>query len=178
MTPTVPTPHTEAWIALERNLESISHMVALAAHEIASGKTMTKRRTKFQIGDLSKKEVRARQVRSLKRFTSTLQVRLDRTGTVWLWQVVMLVTCVEAYLQDLLVAAALVDREFMKNSKQVAAYADVVSAKSLEELATEMRRRWARGWLNDGGPTRWISTLQKMGAKEFPVGLAPRLELI
>jgi hypothetical protein len=90
----------------------------------------------------------------------------------------MLVTCIEAYLQDLLVAAASVDPKFMSKSQQVAPYADVVSATSLDELANELRRRWARGWLSDGGPTHWISSLHKMGAKDYPVGLAPRLELI
>ena len=84
----------------------------------------------------------------------------------------MLVTCIEAYLQDLLVAAATVDPEFMKNSKQVAPYADIVSASSLDELANELRRRWARGWLSDDGPTRWISSLHQMGAKDYPIGLA------
>jgi hypothetical protein len=78
----------------------------------------------------------------------------------------------------LLAAAASVDPELMSRSQQVAPYADVVSATSLDELADELRRRWARNWLSDGGPTRWVSRLDRMGAKDYPVGLAPRLELI
>jgi hypothetical protein len=106
-----------------------------------------------------------------------MQQRLERYRTATLWQVVMLVTCVEAYLQDVLAAAASVDPEFMRESKQVAPYADVVSATSLDDLANDLRQRWARGWLSDGGPTRWISRLNGMGAKSFPTDLAPRLEL-
>jgi hypothetical protein len=165
-------------MALERNLDSISHMVTLGAREIALVKTAAIRRNKTPIGDLTKGTERAKLVRSLRHFNATLHLRLERYGTTTLWQVVMLVTCIEAYLQDLLAAAASVDPKFMSKSQQVAPYADVVSATSLDELANELRRRWARGWLSDGGPTHWISSLHKMGAKDYPVGLAPRLELI
>jgi hypothetical protein len=165
-------------MALERNLKSISHMLALGAREISLVKTAAMRRYKPPIGDLTKNTERAKLVRSLRHFNATLELRLERYGTATLWQVVMLVTCVEAYLQDLLIAAAAVDPEFMSKSKQVAPYADVVSAASLDELAHELRRRWARGWLSDGGPTHWISSLVKMGAKDYPADLAPRLELI
>jgi hypothetical protein len=174
----VSTPHTEAWMALERNLKSISHMLALGAREIALVKTAAIRRHKTPVGDLTKRTERAKLVRSLKHFNATLQLRLERYGTATLWQVVMLVTCIEAYLQDLLVAAASADPEFMRKSQQVAPYADVVSATSLDDLANELRRRWAHGWLSDGGPTRWISGLHKMGARGYSVGLAHRLELI
>ena len=170
--------HTKAWMALERNLESVSHMAALSLREIILLKNTAARMNKIDIGDLSKGRERIKLVRSLNRFSTTIQLRLERYRTATLWQVVMLVTCVEAYLQDVLAAAASVDPEFMRESKQVAPYADVVSATSLDDLANDLRRRWARGWLSDGGPTRWISRLNKMGAKSFPTGLGPRLELI
>lgn len=153
-------------------------MMALGTREISLVKTAAMRLNKAQIGDLSKGTQRAKLVRTLRRFNVTLQLRLERYGTATLWQVVMLVTCIEAYLQDLLVAAASVDPKFMRKSQQVAPYADVVSATSLDDLANELRRRWARGWLSDGGPTRWISGLHKMGARGYPVGPASRLELI
>ena len=175
---TVSIAHTKAWMALERNLKSVSHMGALSLREIALLKTAAARMSKTHIGDLSKGTERAKLVRSLKRFNTTIQLRRERCETATLWQVVMLVTCVEAYLQDLLAAAASVDPEFMRESKQVAPYADVLSATSLDDLANDLRRRWARGWLSDGGPTHWFSRLKKMGAKSFPIGLGPRLELI
>jgi hypothetical protein len=95
-----------------------------------------------------------------------------------LWQVVMLVTCVEAYLQDVLVDAATVDGQLMSKSKQVASYKNVVSATSLDELLNALRRRWARKWVSRGGPPRWIVRLGKMGVKDYPVELAPRLRFI
>ena len=153
-------------------------MVAFGAREISAVKTAAMRRHMTPIGDLTKRTERAKTVRSFRRFNATLRMRLDRFNTAMLWQVVILVTCIEAYLQDLLAAAASVDPELMSKSQQVAPYADVVSATSLDELAGELRRRWARGWLSDGGPARWVSRLHRMGARGYPVGLGPRLEFI
>jgi hypothetical protein len=76
---------------------------------------------------------------------------IGRVEIVTLWQVVMLVTCVEAYLQDVLSAAASVDPDLMSKSEHVARYADVVAASSLEALADSLRAQWARGWLSNGG---------------------------
>lgn len=58
-------------------------------------------------------------LRSTEGWTRTLQPKIERVGTVRLWQVVMLVTCVEAYLQDLLAIAASVDRTLMTNSQRI-----------------------------------------------------------
>ncbi len=172
------TPHTNAWLAFEQNLDSISHMVYLGGREIRLLKAEATRLSNLEIGDLTKKANEAKLIRSIKRFSKTTQARLERYGTVNLWQVVMLVTCIEAYLQDLLSIAASVDPELMSKSQQLAPYADVIAATSLADLANDLRARWARGWLSDGGPTRWISRLERMGARGYPDDLAPRMELI
>jgi hypothetical protein len=66
----------------------------------------------------------------------------------------------------------------MSESQQSAPYGDIIAANSLDELANQLRTRWARRWLSDGGPTRWVSRLVKMGARGYPADLAHRLELI
>jgi hypothetical protein len=122
------------------------------------------------------KRVLAKLARSLNTFSKTFDTRIERFQTITLWQVVMLVTCVEAYLQDVLSAAASVAPELMSNSEQRALYADIIRATSLEALANELRARWARSWLSDGGPMCWIKRLGKMGATGYPQDLGPRLE--
>jgi hypothetical protein len=191
-------PHTKAWTALEQNLESIGHIVDLVSREEAFLKTKSTRfktymkrvsttevaRAKALVGKspalalLPLQTAVEKITRSSERWKRSRQTGDERTGTATLWQVVMLVTCVEAYLQDLLANAASVDPKLMDETQQVAPYADVISATSLDELASELRARWARGWLSDGGPTRWISRLTKMGVRGFPDGLALRLERI
>ena len=171
-------PHTRAWLAFEQNLDSITHMLKFSHHEAVGMKAQASRLVTFVKNDcnLTTKEGQEKVARSLKRFGKSLETRISRFQTVNLWQVVMLVTCVEAYLQDVLTAAASVDPELMSKSEQRAPYADVIRATSVEMLANELRARWARGWLNDGGPTRWISRLGKMGARGYPNDLGPRLE--
>src|SRR5437870_5592033 len=95
-------PHTRAWQAFEQNLDSTSHMVYLGGREIRLLKAEAARVTTFlgKLGDLKTKANAAKLHRSIQRFAKTAQVRIERFGTANLWQVVMLVTCAEAYLQD------------------------------------------------------------------------------
>lgn len=172
----VTTPHTKAWLAFEQNLDSIGHMLNMGLNEIKVANAECTRLTAYlsKHRDFTNKATEKKLICSL----NAMKKRFDRFNTANLWQVVMLVTCVEAYLQDLLSAAASVSPELMRESQQHAPYADVIAAKSLDELANELRARWARGWLSDGGPTRWLSRLKKMGARGYPKDLAPRLEQI
>jgi hypothetical protein len=163
-------------LALERNLDSIMHMLKLSHHEAVLLRAQAARMVALPL-DLATKPGRAKAVRSLNRFTKTLDTRVERLQTIMLWQVVMLVTCVEAYLQDVLTAAASIDPELMSKSEQRAPYAEVIAATSLESLANELGARWARNWLSDGGPSRWISRLEKLGARGYSGNLGPRLEL-
>jgi hypothetical protein len=187
MSPTaVSTPHTRAWLDFEQNIDSISHMNYLAGREMSLVKAEAIRFKTFLNSvkslnslDPTKKATATKLLRSLRsasrvssRYLKTLQSRIERFGTANLWQVVMLVTCVEAYLQDVLSASASIDPELMSESEQRALYADVIAADSLHELANELRARWARRWLSDGGPTRWISRLTRMGARGYPADLA------
>jgi hypothetical protein len=179
---TTPTsgPHTKAWAPFERNLDSIAHILALGRRELALIKGATTRLVASvgKSSDLTVKPAVVKLQRYVNRYNKSVLTRIDRFQTATLWQVAMLVTCVEAYLQDLLSMAASIDSELMSKSQQLAPYTDVISATSLEELASGLRARWARGWLSDGGPTRWISRLERMGATGYPNDLAPRLELI
>jgi hypothetical protein len=185
ITPTpVPTPHTRALLAFEENLESIRHMLKLSRHQLVlMNAQLTKANQSATFAkalvDLAKNPGQTKLVRSLNRLTrslNTFTVTMEGFHTIKRWQVVMLVTCVEAYLQDVLTAAASADPELMSKSEQRAPYADVIAATSLEALANDLRARWARGWLSDGGPSRWIERLGKMGARGYPNDLGPRLE--
>jgi hypothetical protein len=95
----MPPPHTTAFLAFEENLNSIGHMLKLGARKAVALRARSRRLTTLVPKDLSTKPVRAKLVRSLKRFAKTLETRTGRIQTITLWQVVMMVTCVEAYLQ-------------------------------------------------------------------------------
>ncbi len=173
-------PHTRAWLAFEENLKSVSHLLYMGGREAYLMQAAAARVKAYfdKLGDLKVKTNLVKAARSAGRLAKAMGPRIERYQTANLWQVVMLVTCVEAYLQDVFSAAAGVDPDLMNESQQLAPYADIVAATSLDELADQLRARWARAWLSDGGPTRWISRLERMGARGYPADLAPRLELV
>jgi len=176
--PLPPKPHSRAWLTFEENLENVNHFTSIGKREVD---LLLKEGVRFRTF-LSKprgvtKAETATLIRAAQRWAESLGDRVGRYKAVTLWQLVVLVTCLEAYLQDVLVAAASVDPELMSASEQKADYADVVSAASLEELANRMRVRWVRNWLKDGGPHAWIKRLKKMGARGYPSDLGDRLAL-
>lgn len=168
-------PETEAMLAFGNNIKSIRPMVAFISREAVMFKSQASRLATNDIS-LATKQDQKKLTQRLKKLNKAMHNFTERITTLKFWTVVMMVTCVEAYLQDLLTAAARVDPNLMCKSEQSALYADIIAASSLESLANELRRRWAQNWLNDGGPTRWISRLTKMGVRRYPSNLAPQLE--
>ena len=92
------------------------------------------------------------------------------------WEIAMLVTFAETYLQDALAYAAKRDASLMRESEQASTYDQILTAKSTAGLAEVLRERWARAFVDDGGPSRWISRLERMGASGYGTDLAPTLE--
>lgn len=92
------------------------------------------------------------------------------------WYAVMIVTMAETYLHDILSYCAKLDPVLMEASELKTTYQDLLSAESLESLAAGMRDRWAQNFISDGGPSRWVEGLSRMGARGWEDGLIPRLE--
>jgi len=90
---------------------------------------------------------------------------------------VSLVTVTETYLQDVLAYAAQHDESFMRDSEQTATYKQVLAAVSIEELRENLRRDWAKKFVNKGGPRRWKQRLEGMGARGFVDGIEDVMEL-
>lgn len=174
-------PRSAASVAFDQNLEFLKVILALRHHDVVAAKAATRRLAADVKKYASKdKERLAKALENLdRRIKKTLGRLTARLEIVTLWEVVMLVTCVEAYLQDILSEAARIDLELMiKSEQQVARYADVIAASSLETLASSLRTQWARSWLNAGGPARWIERFEKLGARGYGDDLAGRLERI
>jgi hypothetical protein len=95
---------------------------------------------------------------------------------MWLWMPVHMVTFVETYLQDLLADAAMFDPGLLEESAQSATYREVTGSRSVKRLAEFLRHRWARNWVDSGGPAYLTKRLQRMGASGFEEGLDVVLE--
>jgi len=98
--------------------------------------------------------------------------------TIHLWIPVILVTTVEAYLKDVNIFAAKVDPAIMESSEQSVKYAEVVRSRSIGELTEEMQARWARKFVDDSGPDRWIDKLTRMGAGVYDSKAASEMETL
>ncbi len=172
-------PHTSAWRTFEQNLDSISHMLALGRREMIALRAQAARMVKYveKVRELEPNLRQDKLTRSVQRFAKTFATRVERFQVINQWQIVALVTCVEAYLQDFLAAAAAVDSELMAKSEQRATYSDIIEATALDVLGGALRTRWARNWLSEGGPPLWIRKLEKMGARGYGPTLGRRLEL-
>lgn len=107
---------------------------------------------------------------------------LERRDAFLEWVPVMLVTFTEAYLQDVLAYLVVFNSKLMAKSEIAATYTEVVEAGNIENLASDLRARWARGIVADGGPTKWARRLAKIigipPEKEYPVTLIEQMELL
>jgi len=59
------------------------------------------------------------------------------------------------------------DPTLMERSEQSASYNDLLSATSLADVIEQLRRQWAKTFIDSGGPAAWIKSLQKMGARGY-----------
>ncbi len=91
---------------------------------------------------------------------------------------ILLVAITEAYLKDVLIFAAGIDISLMERLEQTASYQDILNASSLEDLILLFRSRWARRFVDRGGPTRWINSLEAMGARSYRSDTAAQMEAL
>jgi hypothetical protein len=78
------------------------------------------------------------------------------------WVVVMLISFLEGFMEDILVEIALKNPKIVKGD-EVPVRA-IVTANSLEELKRDVRRNWAHDALRPNGPEKWRRTLSDLGA--------------
>jgi hypothetical protein len=81
------------------------------------------------------------------------------------WSGVMLVTFIEAYLEEGLMLIAAKNPKLLKEAEPLN-YETVFEADSIEELKNELRRRWANKTVK-GGPENWFTRLERMGARGY-----------
>lgn len=85
------------------------------------------------------------------------------------WQVAMRVSAVEAYLQDALTFLAVYDEEFIRSrkSRQQVDYDSIRNSSDYDRSLFDFCSRWARSFVGDGGPQRWVESLRGAGLGRF-----------
>jgi len=112
----------------------------------------------------------------LSRDLKQLMSESESHSFLFVWSIVITVTLVESYLLEVLVWAAQYQPDLMKKSEQSVRYEEALAVDSIEDLRMKMRYKWARSFLDGGGPRKWMERLAKMGARGFDDKLADSLE--
>jgi hypothetical protein len=90
------------------------------------------------------------------------------------WTSVMLVSFIEAYLEESLTLIAKKDPALLKNMDPIPSD-KVLNADSIEELKDDLRQQWANKTLK-GGPKEWLKRLQAMGSPQYKKDSCFRME--
>ena len=81
-------------------------------------------------------------------------------------------------MKDVLIYAAEIDTTLMERTKQTMTYQDALHAKSIEELKLKFRSKWARSFVDNGGPTKWIKRLKAWGARGYRPETVSQMETL
>jgi hypothetical protein len=103
-----------------------------------------------------------------KRLNSTFDRLSEGTTFLHEWHIAMAATFAETFLHDVLVECCLVDPSLLGEADPSASYEEIVSATSLEALKANIYSKWARSFVDDGGPHRWSDRLSRMGVSALP----------
>lgn len=165
---------TPAYEAFERNTKRLDHLLSMVNAQIgAVDKRVAAYDRKPEPKDRRGISRRRAGIERLKEALAELTGQFELALEL---QVVLLVTFTETYLQDVLSYAAGFLPELMADSEQKASYSELTSYESLADLASELRGRWARNFVDKGGPSTWIERLSKMGAVGLDRGMADIME--
>lgn len=179
--------HTPAYASFQRNTDKLLDLLNLI---FSAQQAFMQEIDASALHDpeLHDAKQRADTLATVKRLTESVGNHIRQLRTALEVFPIVLVTTVEAYLHDVLVCASGLDSSLMTTrtrsgrdggqSERTASYPEVCSARSLDELKTALRSRWATNWINRGGPSRWISRLQRMGVNRYAANTASDMEYL
>ena len=103
---------------------------------------------------------------------------IERLTFLTAWILVMLVTFVEAYVEDVLILSVNLNPDWLHKSTARIDYSDLLKANSVDTLIHEIQVRWAKNILQSGGPDNWIGRLEGFGAKGYRPNLESEMRVI
>jgi hypothetical protein len=171
---------SKALVALEMNLDHIKRITALikrdsrTASDIFSDASNLISAMKAELANLDCQQ----QMHSLEQIKVSLTpIRELVFGWKFLsdWMVVMLVTFVEAYLEDFLVMAVRLNPGWFRSEAAIS-YNDLLDESTIESLRDKIRRRWARKVLRSDGPSKWIGRLARYGIQGYREHLGAEMQ--
>jgi hypothetical protein len=112
--------------------------------------------------------------RGASKISTGVKTYLQLQQVIYEWSSVMLVTFIEAYLEEGLMLIAMKNPKLLKDAEPLN-YETVFESDSIEGLKNELRRRWANRTVK-GGPENWLTRLERMGARGYSEDCRFRLQ--
>ena len=160
-----------------RELEGVKNETERIKKEAARIRELDRQGSADVLGQVEDLEEATRNLKAWSEQVERMDAEFQRNVKfLYEWHCVMLVTFTESYLQDALAYFAGLDRELMGDSLQSASYDQIISAGSVEKIAVQLRYRWARNFIEGGGPCKWFQRFQKMGASTLTDSLLKPME--
>jgi hypothetical protein len=150
------------------NTDKLSHLLTLGQKALEGQTAEVKTVSAGLVGLSGTGGEQAEKIRTIAQ--DVLKQVTDLTGGVLIvheMMPVLFVAIVEAYLKDVLIFAAGIDSSLMDGKEPTVTYPEALNAKSLEEVLIKFRSKWARKFVDSGGPTTWIESLEAMGARGY-----------
>jgi hypothetical protein len=106
---------------------------------------------------------------ALDKVGTSVQQYLEFHTVAFEWMPVMLVTFLEAYLEEGLIDLATQDSKLLEKAPVIPP-SRVFEIDTLEELRGTIRRDWAQSRLRPGGPETWIKLFKNLGVRNYDGG--------
>jgi hypothetical protein len=104
--------------------------------------------------------------KTVEKYSDAVNTFLGARELVYDWSAVMLITFLEAFLEDGLVELAKKNPRLLRRIGPFD-LKRVFEIESIEELRVEIRRQWAREVLRPDGPQTWSNLFVRLGATAF-----------
>jgi len=170
------TSETDAYKNFQVNLDHLGRLLELMPVELTRSVNTLKRRISREVKKI--KKTSNADIDAIQRALSDMSVGVDHFvhvhGFLYSWMSVMLVTFVEAYMEENLELIARKNPKLLKNVDPIP-FETVFESDSLEDLKVELGEQWARKTLR-GGPGRWLKRLQEIGARGYEKDCCFRME--
>lgn len=174
---------SKALLAFETNLDHVRFIIRLLARDIKTPQDM--------LSDVQKTintmqaELPNLDLQGQKRFLEKIDLAIDsiqpwEAGKEFLtrWMLVMIITFVEAYLEDFLVMLVQLNPSLC-SSEATPSLDDLSENCTVESLRDEIYRRWAKGVLGrPGGRKKWIQRLENFGVRGYRDNIGEDMEKI
>lgn len=175
---------SEALQALENKLEDVMRLVKLMEHrweQVSLPAFDAANKVKAFIGRAQQEGDRGTVSGPMTDLKAAVDEVAHFVGTMTFlndWMLVMLVSFVEAYLEDVLTQLVAAEpTKLMRRSSQKLSYAEVWETGSLRDVIKIMQQQWAKVFLNDK-PGEWLKRLEKLGAIGYRTGLGEEMTRI